>query len=871
MLTDLFHRLRALFRRTAVERELDDELQFHVDRQKQKYRQAGVRPDEIERRVRLEFGGMDQIKEQCRDARGVSAVDELVRNLRYACRTLARRPGFALVAIVTLALAIGANSAVFSAINTILLRPLSFPDADRLVLVQQYEPKTATPPTFVAPARLDDWRRMNGTFQSLTGYYSDDMSETSGELPERIECAWVAPSFFQAWEVPPALGRMFAPEEERFGGPPAVVISDRLWKRRFASDPNVIGRPLRVGRQSFSIVGVMPASFRFPLTAVDVWSSSPLDAPYARNRQSTWFTVIGRLKPGVTVTDAQADLDRVQARLGKQYPATDATLAARVRPLKDVTIGGIGGSLWMLFAAVSLLLLIACTNIAALLLARTADRRREIAIRYSLGASRASIVRQLLSEAVMLAVCGALLGLFVAAAGFRTFRMLAGGLPRVAELKLDWTLVVYSLTCGVGTTLLFGLLPAARNTRRDLGDSLAQGGRALTPSTHRLQWLLVGVQIALAVTLLFGAGLLLRSFQALVHVSPGFDPTRVLTFRITGNWAETADINALSRRIEGTLESLRALPGVEAAATSLAVPGAPFQFQTELRVLEGGTNPTDRIMASNRIVSAGYFTTMRIPVLAGDACGEHADVATAVVNRKFAALYLSRTTPVGSHVEQVPRNSFLGAARILGVVGDAREQGLNQEPPPIVYWCNAAPVPAPLFLVRTRTDPMGMAETIRRKIQEIEPRRSVYELMPLDQHLDDTFSENRLRTVLLAAFAGTAISLAAVGLYGTLGYFVTLRRREIGVRIAMGALRREIASSFLRQGLRVALAGCAAGIWLAAALGRALSGMLYGVSALDVPTFAGVLLMVLGIAGAASLWPAIRAARIEPIQVLRDD
>jgi putative ABC transport system permease protein len=870
MFTDLVYRLRAIFRRDVVDRELHDELEFHIERQIQKYIQGGLTADEARRRVRIEFGGFDQVAEGCRDARGVSLVDEAIRNLRYAARTLASRPAFAMVAIVTLALGIGANSAVFSAVNAILLRPLPFPDGDRLMLVQQYEPKAANVTGFVAPARLDDWQRMNTTFEATTGYYTDDMSETSGELPERLARAWVASGFLQVWGVPPALGRGFMPEEQRFGGPPAVIVSDRLWRRRFGGDPNIIGRALRIAQESYPIVGVMPASFQFPIREVDVWMASPMDAPYARSRRSTWFTVIGRVRPGVTVAQAQADLDKIQAQLGAQYPATDGPLAVRVSPLKDVTVGGMGRSLWMLFAAVSLLLLIACTNIAALLLARTADRQQEIAIRYSLGASRASIVRQLLTEALLLAVLGSALGFFVAAAAFRAFRVLAGSLPRITELRLDWALVTYSLTCAVGATMLFGLLPALRNTKRDIGESLARRSRSVTASTHRLQWALVGIQVALAVTLLVAAGLLLRSFEALGRVSPGFETSRVLTFRITGNWGETVDLAALRRRMDLTLDALRALPGVEAASTSLAVPGVPFEFQSELRMLDGGATPGVRIVASTRVVSAGYYATMRIPVVAGKPCNEESSQSTAVVNRRFAALYLAGATPVGRRIDQVPSSPYIPAATIVGVVADAREQGLDREPVPMVYWCNSAPVPTPLFLVRTGAEPMAIAETVRRRIHELDPRRSMYETMPLNERLDDTFAENRLRTALLSSFAATAVSLAAVGLYGTLSYFVAMRRREIGVRIAMGALRREILSSFLRQGLRVSLFGCIAGLSAAAALGRALSGMIYGVSTLDLPTFAGVLLLVLVTATVSSVWPAVRAARIEPTQVLRE-
>ena len=869
MLSDAWYRLRAILRRQSVERELDDELRFHVEHQTQKHLRAGHSATEAARLARLEFGGIDQTKEQCRDARGLSVWEAAGRNLRLACRTLGKRPGFAVVVVLTLALGIGANSAVFTAIRTILLQSLAFPDAQDLMRLEQYEPRTANPPSFVAPTRLEDWQRLSQSFQAITGYYPGDISETSADVPERLASAWVAPRFLQVWGVVPALGRGFAPEEERFGGPRVVIVSDRLWKRRFGSDATLAGQRLRVGQQSLPIVGVMPESFRFPLRDVDVWAPSPVDAPFAQSRQSTWFTVIGRVRHGVTAAEAQADLDRVQAQLARAFPATDAAIAARVQPLKGVIVGDVGRSLWLLFAAVSVLLLIACTNIAALLLARTADRQQEIAVRYSLGASRGSIVAQLLTESLVLAVAGSVAGLFVAIGALRAFDVLGQGLPRVAELRLDWTLVAYSLCCAVGATLLFGLLPALRTAKRPTSDPLAARSRSVAPATQRLQWLLVGLQVALAVPLLFGAGLLLRSFDALGRVAPGFESARVLTFRISADWGETTDIKALQRRMYATLASLRALPGVDATATSLAAPGVPFEYQTQVRIVEGEAVANQRRMASLRAVSAGYFSTMRIPVLAGTSCPTESPTPTAVVNRRFAALYAAGAAPIGRHIEQVPANPFLAAARIVGVVGDAREDGLHRDPQAVVYWCHAAPVPAPLFLVRTRTEPMAMAATIRRKLGQLEPRRSVYEMMPLEERLHDTFAENRLRTVLLSFFAITAVSLAALGLYGTLSYFVHMRRREIGVRMALGARQRDVASSFVRQGLRVSIAGCIAGLSLAALLGRAIAGMLYGVSPLDFVTFSGVLLLVLVAAVLSSAWPALRASRIDPMHVLR--
>jgi len=873
MLSDLRYRLRAFFRRTNVERDLDEELRFHLERQKDKYLASGMSPTEATRRVRLDFGTTDSIKDQCRDAWGIRALDETRRNVRYALRTLAKRPGFTTVAVVTLGLGIGANSAVFSALNAVVLRPLPFPDAHQLLSIDQYEPDAARPlsRTYVAPARLEDWQRMASAFQGITGSYLDDLSETSGEFPERISRAWVAPRFFEVCGVAPVIGRIFTGAEERFGGPPAVMVSERLWRRRFGSDGNIRARALRIGLRLVPIVGVMPATFAFPNASVDVWSPSPPDAPYAQNRRATWFTTIGRLRPGVTIAQGMDDLNRVQTNLGQQYPATDAKLAVRVTPLKTVTLGSVPQSLWMLFAAVSLLLLVVCTNIASLLLARNAERRREISIRYSLGASRASVVRQLLTEAFILALIGSALGIAIAVAGFEAIRTLGADLPRMMEVRLDWTLVLYSLTCAIATSILFGLVPATR-TARSFASAASSQRRTQTIATNRLQWTLVGTQVALSVTLLFGAGLLIRSFDRLMHVSLGFDPSRVMTFRMTGNWSETTDMGALRRRVVATLDALRATPGIAAAASSMAVPGAPFQFDTELRIVEAPTESNQTITARKRIVSSSYFDALRIPLIAGTDCATDAPERTALVNRAFEGLYFASRTAIGSHVQEITSGPVAASATIIGVVGDAREQGLNEPSAATIYWCNSAPNPTPLFLVRTHSENLaGIGDTIRRRAHEIEPGRAVYELIPLDQRLADTLTENRLRTVLLGSFAVTAIALAAVGLYGTLSYIVNIRRREIGLRIAMGALRRTTVMLFLRQGLAVTAVGCTAGLWLSVAMAQGLTGMLYGVTSLDASTFATVLVLVIAIGALASIWPAVRAARVDPIQVLREE
>ncbi len=883
---------KSLFRKRALDAQLDTELRFHIDKLTSDNIAAGMAPDEARRQAILEFGGREQVMEDLRDVHRVSIIETSLANLKSAFRFIRKSPSFSMTVILTLALGIGANSAVFSALDAILLRPLPFPDGDHLMRLSQYNTRVKSAQTFVAPARLEDWNRMNATFQAMTGYYAENNSETSSVLPEKVKQAFVASRFLQVWGVAPALGRDFSPEEQHFGGPDAILISDRFWRNRFGASPSALGRKLRISGFSFSIIGVMPASFLFPDREVDLWTPIPADAPYATSRGFTWYTVIGRLKPGVTLTEAQANLATVQAQLGRAYPETDAELGVAIQTLKESTVGGARGSLWMLFGSVSLLLLIACTNIVALLLARATQRQHEISVRFSLGASRATIVSQLLTEAFLLALIGAALGLFVAGGASKVFQSLAGDLPRVEEIRLDWRIALYSLACSIVATLLCGLVPAVRGTRETLSSSLAAASRTQVSGRNPLQWLLVGLQVALAVTLLAGAGLLLRSFQALGRVSPGFDMSRLLTFRISGSYAETVDWKSLTQRIDRTIDELKGVPGVEGAAASTELPGVPSHYPTELKFVEGQQDPQHKIVAESRLISPGYFATMQIPLLAGELCREpqmnlkssaadptgihHVELSAiqVLVNRSFADAYPAGSTVIGHHLQALG-NSFLrpqDVGEVRGIVGDAREEGMNHPPGPTVYWCFGAPGgPDPFYLVRTHAEPLAMAKTLREKIHEIEPARSVFDITSLGGRIDAAFAENRLRTVLLSFFAATAVALACVGLYGTLSYSVNIRRREVGLRLVLGALRGQILKQFLLEGLGVSFVGCIAGWGLAAMFGRALSGMLYGVSSSDMATSLAVVLMVLVVAAVASLVPAIRAARVEPMQVLRDE
>jgi putative ABC transport system permease protein len=857
----------------GAENSIDREIAHHVDELTRAYIGRGESPNEARRHALLEFGGREQVRQTVREVHASALAEALFFNLKAALRFLRKSPSFSLAVILTLALGIGANSAVFSAIDAVVLRPLPFPNGDQLVRLDQHDIQGRDANHFVAPVRLEDWNRLNTTFRSISGYYLDDLSETSGSLPEKITEVLVAPRFFETLETSPALGREFTPAEEHWGGPNAVLISYAFWQRRFHGNPDAIGKELHIGSRrgdSFPIVGVMPASFQFPSRDVDLWAPSAPDAPFAQRRDATWFTVIGRLKPGTSVQQANVDLNTVQAQLGKQFAKPDNELSVETTPLKEVIVGRVRDSLWLLYGSVSLLLLIACSNIAALLLARTAEREHEVSIRFSLGASRRTIIVQLLTEVFALALIGSIAGLLVAAAADHWFHLLAKTLPRAEEIALNRRIVLYSLSAALATTLLCGLFPALRGTRRNLVQAIASGSRTQVSARNPVQWVLVGVQVTLAVTLLIGAGLLLRSLQQIARVYPGFDPTHVLTFQISGSWGETADMKTLIQHVNRNLDDLHTLPGVVDAATADSLPGVAFLYQLQFKV-DGKLEPGHPILANSRFVSAGYFDTVQIPLLVGEACKSDSTTSDILVNRAFVSKYMSDTSPIGHVLSETAYSDFGVKGIVRGIVGDAREQGLNEQPIPTVYSCFSAPNPFPNYLVRTQGDPMVMTETIRRRIHEIDPSRSVYAFAPLQDHLDDASVENRLRTTLLSLFAATAVALACIGLYGTLSYLARLRQREVGVRLALGALPSQIVRRFLAQGLRIAVLGCIAGLALGLALSRFLKGMLYGITALDPITYASVVGLILLVAAAASLIPAMRAARTDPVKVLRDE
>ena len=873
---------RQVFRKPAPA-ELDRELQFHIGELIQEKVSRGMPPVQARREARLEFGGAASIREELNDVHRIPILDATLTHLRYAWRTLRATPTFSLTVTVTLTLGIGANTTVFSAIDAVLLRPLPYPNSDRLVLIEEILPKVqAGLQQQIAPTRLEDWNRLNATFEAISGYYTEDTTDGTGDdsaaavgesdpPPMKIRRAYVAPRFLQVLGVSPALGHDFRETDTHFHGnaPRSVLISDRYWHNHLHADPGAIGKPLLHANGSLIVIGVMSPGFTFPEEAVDLWYVDTPDAPWAQDRRYNWYTGIGRLKPGATEAQARANLELVQRNLARQYPATDAEVGVWMRALKETTVASARSSLWLLFGAVSLLLLVACTNVSALVLARGMEREREFSLRISLGASRATILAQILSETLLLAVAGTIAGLALAAGSSRVLAAMAKSVPRIGEIGFDWRMFVYSAVCAITVALVSGLFPALRASAASPAGALARGGRTQVSSRRPARWAMVSVQVALTVCLLSGAGLLLRSFESLWTIFPGFDASRVLAFRVTGAYREFGDVPKLRQSFFRTMDALASLPGVQTVTASRTLPGAPSKFPIDLTSPDSGLDPATRMTADVREVSDGYFSTMGIPILAGTPCGRRTDGI--LVNRTFVSTYFSGRDPAGHHLVINANSPDALKAAILGVVGDAREFGLNSEIRPTAYWCAPVLDPGRYYLVRTAGDPANLASAVRQRMHTVEPGRAVYDLAPLKAHLSEAFAEVRLRTLLLSLFAATALSLACVGLYGSMSYVVTTRRREIGVRMALGAGRKQIGLRIVAPGMAVTAAGAAVGLLLSEWSARFISGMLYNVRANDPTSLSAAVAAMLLVALLASAVPALRATRIDPIETLREE
>ncbi|HTQ54437.1 MAG TPA: ABC transporter permease [Bryobacteraceae bacterium] len=793
-----------------------------------------------------------------------------------AFRALTRRKGFATAVVAILGLGIGANTAVFSVVDAVLLRPQPYPDAGRLVTVMEANPSQSERVSLLAPARLEDWNRMNRTFEGIAASYTENFTDLSGSEPERLAGRRVSPGYFRVFGTRPVLGRIFTPEEERDGGPNAAMISYGLWSRRYHRAADAVGKRLIIGGKGFTIVGVMPAEFTS--AEVDAWLPAQVNAFLMRLRDARFYAGVGRMKPGVTVAQAQADLARVQQRLGEQFPATDKGWSAEVRDLKEARVGQYRRTLLFVFGAVLLLLLIAVANIAGLMLTQLQQREREMAIRSSIGARRGQILAAVMREIALLAGIGAAVGCGVAAWLLQALGRMFATLPTAGRLQMGWTALAFAALAGTGAAMLCGLLPALAATRANLAAILAQAGRGGSGHTHQWQRGLVAGQVALTVLLLASAGLMLRSYYNLAHVDLGFDASHTMTFHMGAAWDE--DRARVGQLQEALLDQLRASPGVQAAgfANFLPASGATLRYQVQL-VETAAAGDGGRITAGERSISRGYLAAMGAPILAGADCPELRQLALwkagkVLVNRRFAEMFGGGRNLVGQHLRMLDQGYApdARAAEIVGIAGDVREDAANVAPGPFFYVCLApGGWPDPEYVARTAGSPAALEQAIRGIVRRVDPSRAVFGVKRVNEVLEGSLEEPRWKSRVVTVFAAAAMLLAAVGLYGLVALMVTARTREIGVRMTLGAQPGRIVGGLLAGVGRLVGIGAGVGLGLTWMAGRAMRSLLYGVSPMDVLTLMGAVGCLAAVAAVAAWVPARRAARIDPLAAMRGE
>lgn len=861
----VWRHVRSLLRRRLLERDLDEELRYHLERQTEEFVRAGMRPEQARRAALASLGGVEQIKEECRDARGLSFAESVLADARYALRGMRRNPGFTAVAVLCLALGIGANSAIFSLVNAILLRPLPYAESERLVMLFESS-RRFLPRTQATWMMYQAWRDRNSTLEGIASYVNVRVTLSGVQEPADLDGAAVSDGFFPLLGTRPFRGRLFAPGEDRRGSSVAV-LSYAAWQKYFGGDPAAIGRPAVFSNfPPFTIIGVLPREFRFePAGDPEVWLPAWIEESGPGAGDSRWYlSTIARLKPGVTVQQAQADLETIARQ------ATAGNSTAEVASLHRELVGRSRRLLALLFAAVTLVLLIAAANAANLQLARAASRAREIAIRAAIGAGRRRVVRQLLVESVTLALAGGAAGLAVAYGGVRLLTSLAAAeLPRAGEIAVDARVLAFTFAVAVLSGIVFGLAPALAASRADLAARLHESARSTAGSgTRRLGALIVAGELALAMVLLAGAGLMLHSLWRLVHTSPGFQPEQLLTMRVRLPWPAYRGARA-GEFARTLLERLRAMPGVAAVAVTTQLPmGGHNEFQG-FEIVGGPEIP--KAEAQNlqfRAVSPDYFRAMRIPVLKGRAFTDaDADGApgVAIVSELMEPRYFNGNALGRRILAERPQE-------IVGVVGNVRHHTLTAEPLPERYVPFAQARRGGINLVvRTVRTPASMASAIRGELRQLEPRAVATGMMSMLERRQEALGFPRLLLALLAAFAAVALALACAGAYGVMSYSIAERTHEIGVRMALGASRSAVVAMVLREVSLPAGLGAAAGLAGAVAAGPLLRRYLFGVGPADPAALAAAAIAIGAAAFLAAFVPALRAARLDPLAALRTE
>jgi predicted permease len=873
-------RMRALF-----QTQMDAEMRAHIEMQTQENIEAGMGPHEARRAAVVEFGSMESLKERCREQRGFYRAEMLVKDVRFALRLLLKNRGFTTVCLLTLALGIGANTAIFSIISAVLIRPLPYREPDQLVTVCQQNLSRGYSQVTVTPASLQSWREQNSVFTELGGEIFASFNVTGLERPQHINAAATTPNFFAIFGVAPLLGRTFVPEDKAGGEHRVAVLSYKFWRSTFAGDRQIIGRPITLGGVTYTVVGVMPQTFKifalhtFGLPTGEV--EPQLWVPYEGRMSEAnyhFFGCFARLKPGISLAQAQSDINAIAGRTS-QNSVQELGWGAIVQPLREQIVGGSRPACLLLTGASAFLLLIACANVAGLSLARSAARGREFAMRAALGASRMRLVCQLMVESLVLSVSGGILGVLLARwslAGLLAF--LPTRLPRLDEVRLDGPVLGFSLLISLLTALVFGLAPAWETVRREFKGQVKEASTGYTGAPHqqRARGALVVAEIAAVVVLLVGAALLINSFARLIRVSPGFEPTRLISFDVSPpDLGYTEDAKRL-RLVKELRTQVAALPGMESAAIVYGLPfGTMLNATCGVRV-EGWpeSQPHPKGAIAWRVVSPGYFEAMRVPMLAGRPFSEDQErpdsLPAAIVNETFARKFFLNENPVGRRLQIFTFNT--NWCQVVGVVKDLKLTGLDAPTVPEVYQPDSQQAPWMFSLVVRSSLPLSQIEKmVREQAARIDKDLPLFNPRTMDQSISSSVSPHRLTMFLLGLFAGLALILTAVGIYGVVSYSVAQRTREFGIRIALGAPRHSVLLMMLRKGLGLGAAGIGLGCVGALGLTRLIAAQLFGVSPIDPATFAGVAAFVMLVTVAACYLPAIRATRVDPMDALRCD
>jgi len=880
MIASLRSLFSALFRRSGVEADMNEELSTHIQNRADDLERSGVPRSEAERRARIEFGGQERFKEEIREALGTHFLEVLLQDLRFGLRMLRKSPGFTAVAVLTLALGIGANTAIFSVVNAVVLRPMPFKDPGRLVIVWHTPPQKSFPgiATFVvSPANFLDWREQNHVFEQMTAVGFGNYNLTGMGQPESVSGVAVSSEFFPLLGIRPVFGRDFLPEEDQPGKGDVVIISNALCHSHFGDEHNALGKTMLLDGHSYLVIGVMPTQFDFPYQA-DFWRPLAWSDKQRAVRGDHGYYVFARLKQDVTMHQAQSEMDAISNRLAQQYPDDDAGWGAAVLPLGKELLGSTQPALLMLLGAVGFVILIACTNVANLTLAKAFARRKEMAIRSALGASRARVIQQVLAETLLLSLAGGALALLLAHFLVESISaIIQPRLPLTVSIGLDVWVLAFALALSVLTGILAGLAPSWHLTKTNLNDSLKEGlGKTDADSGGgKLRSAFVVAEVALSLVLLAGAGLLVRTLIFLRSVDTGFDSHNVLTVPLG---ISTLKFPAAAQQINffnNVLEDVRALPGVQSAGV---IDSIPFRGgSTQPVAIEGQpvVAMADQPEVAVRLISPGYLSAMRIPLLQGRdfaAADTSSSQPVILVSESFARRFWPNQNPFGKHVTLTFTPLPGGSRQVVGVVGDVKLRGLAIASPIDAIYSDMAQNPRTTFMnlvVRTSPLPTSLISPVADAVHRVDPDTPVVNALTMDEVVQNSLSQRELNMWLLASFAGLALLLAAVGIYGVQAYSARQRVREIGIRMALGAKRSDVFLMVLGQGFRLALLGITIGLAGSLLLTRFIESQLFGLKPTDPLTFAGVSVLLALVVTAACYIPARRATRVDPMVALR--